>query len=444
MQIDEKVEAEFLASILQNQGAVDSEILNHVEPGYFTVSAYQWIVKILKQRQWKPIAEAYLDQELMSVMDDQKRIQYRTQISRLFKLELTFVEDASKKFKEYIAYCIVNATVRSSVEGFSRSGRIDFLLSDIGEGLSNASSIIEGKTLEVVDYANEYRNRQNKRKKIRDNPNLNPRLLSGIPGLDEQFIIKAPMIIDFMAPFKRYKSIVLNAMGDAFMLQGFNVIHVTFENSIELTSNRYDSMFSGLNYERISNMLITPEEKEMLDRMFEWMKSWNNRLKIIKGIPKVTTVKDIEEKLYRIMDKENWAPDAGIWDYLNLIKPSVDHREERLGQGQSVWDLKNHAERLNIPIIEASQANMEGVKSERLESSHRGKSIDISQGIDLSIAIDQTKKEKEDGIIVLSPLFAREFEIIIPEIILDADISKMQISKSIYRLWDHAARIHGY
>ncbi len=444
MILDDKIELEFLASILQGKNIVEMDVLKRVEPGYFSIPAFQWVVGILKDRNWKSIPKGYLDQELINVSEEQKRIQYKSQVSNLYNIELTFVEDASKKFREYISYCIMNAAMVASMEGYNRSGRVNFLLSDINEGLFVANEVLEDSILKVVDYATSYDDRQSERRRIRNNPDLNPRLLTGIPGIDEQFRIKAPMIVDFIAPFKRYKSIFLNAMGYAFLLQGFNVAHITYENTIELTSDRYDSMFSGLNYNRVSNLIIDQSEKDMMDRMFEWMRSWNNRLKIIKCIPKITTVQEVEDKLKRIADKEGFMPDVEVWDYLNLIFPSRGYKEERLEQGQVVWDLKNHADKFNTAIIEASQTNMEGVKSERIDSSHRGKSIDISQGINLSIAIDQTSKEKEDGIVVLSPLFSRESEITIPEVVLDMDLPRMQISRSLYTLWEHALRVNPY
>jgi hypothetical protein len=442
MQIDEKVELEFLASIVQGQSIVEPDVLKRIEPGHFTVGAYQWMVDVLKKRDWRPVAAGYLDQELTTITDQQKSYQYKSQLSRLYTTELTFKEDASSKFREYVAYCVANASVRAAFKNFGNSSRVDFLLDDLGKGVSEARDVVELDALNLVDYTARYKNRMEVRKQFRDNPSLNPRLLTGIPGLDEQFKIKAPMVVDFMAPFKRYKSIFLNAMGFAGTLQGMNVLHVTYENSVDLTEDRYDSMFSGLNYERISNMLITEEERDWLDRMFTWMNSWDNRLKIVKGVPHSTKVKDVEDKLLKYKEREGWVPDVEVWDYLNLINPSINFREERLRQGQAVWDLKNHADLFQVPIIEASQANMEGVKSDRLDMSHRGKSIDISQGINLSIAIDQTEKEKAEGIVVLSPLMSRESEIRIPEIILDADIARMQISRSMYKLWEHAAKIH--
>jgi hypothetical protein len=60
--------------------------------------------------------------------------------------------------------------------------------------------------------------------------------------------------------------------------------------------------------------------------------------------------------------------------------------------------------------------------------------------MDISIAIDQTKKERQEGILVLSPQFARNADITIPEIILDTDIPHMQIDPCLYRLWEKAMK----
>ena len=208
--------------------------------------------------------------------------------------------------------------------------------------------------------------------------------------------------------------------------------------------DRYDSMFSELNYDRVSRMLITKEEKDALDRTFEWMKTWGNRLKVVKATAEVTKVSDIEEIVDRYAETENWVPDAGVWDYLNIIAPSKEYREERRAQKQIAWDLKRHAEKYNIPVFEGSQSNMEGATVERQGVQHRGKSVDISQALDLSIAIDQSPDEKDEGIIVLSPKFIRGGAITIPEVILDSDLPRMVISRELHRLWEHAVRINPF
>lgn len=442
--LDIEVESEFLSAILQNHRSISKSLLKSVEPEYFSIDSYKWLVERLVERNWEPFASGMLDQLLIDIEDQEVSNKYKGQIYLLFSRNLTFVSDAEQKFKMFVAYSKINSGITKSYEGFGRSRRIDLLLNEVIQSASDAKIIIEDGGLMVRDLAADYVNRQTRRRNVRDNPNMSPRILTGIPGMDEQFIIKAPMLIDFLAPFKRFKSIMLNAFSFAPLLQGFNVAHMTYENSYELTSDRYDSMFSGINYERISNLLITKEEKVIIDKMWEWINSWNSRIKIIKCISQNTTVQEVEDKLKRLQDEDEFYADVEVWDYLNIIGPSKRFREERHDQKQIVWDLKGHADKFNVVQITASQANMEGAGADRLKLGHRGKSIDISQGIDIQIAIDQTDKEKEDGILVLSPMFSRNSRITIPEIILDTDIPRMQIDPCMYKLWDYAARINPF
>jgi len=445
LKIDVNIEAEFLAAVVQKPGLVDPDVLAVVEPEHFQIPSYKWLVKLLKERKWKPLVWDFLDQEMLSVKDPEELVKYRAQMWHLYTRPLTFLEDASAKFRAYISFCIINSTSRAAFEGFSQTSRVDYLLEALGKGVLEARNVIQGRKLRVVDYVDNYPERMSRRRVSRDNPNLNPRLMTGIRGLDVQFVIKAPMVCDFIAPFKRYKSIFLNAMGYALLLQGFNVLHVTYENSEEMTMGRYDAMFSELNYQRISNLLLTQEEKDNLDRTFSWMKTWSNRLKIVKATAEETTVAEVEVEVERFRDQEGWSPDVEIWDYLNIIAPSVRFKgEERREQKQIVWDLKRHAEKFNVAIFEASQANMAGVKADRLSLEHRGLSIDISRALDLCIAIDQTDDERDEGIIILSPQFARDGSITIPEIVLDADLARMSISRELHRLWEHAAKINPY
>ena len=445
MHIDVKVEAEFLAAILQDTKNIGRDVLHSVEEGYFSVDSYKWLVGQLKKQNWKPIPFDYVDQLLLDAFDDlDKRELYRSQLYFLYTKDLTFVEEAEKKFKTFIAWSLMKATVKTSFDGFDRSSRIDFFLKELQDGYIKAKSIVSEKNIDIVDYASHYEERMAKRKAERDNPAVNPIIMTGIPGLDEQFQIRAPMIVDFLAPFKRYKSIVLNSMGFVSLLQGFNVLHVVYENTIELTENRYDALFGNISYNRVSNLAISQEEKEALDRMFVQMKNWGSRLKILKCIPQQTTILELEEEIELLKHREGFVPDVVVLDYMNIVKPSTGVHEERLQQQKIVWDIKHMADYYNIPVFTASQAKMEANKVERMDVTHRGKSIDISQGINLSIALDQTKEEREEGILVMSPLFSREGDITIPEIVLETDLSKMLICHSHREMWKFAMKVHGY
>ena len=430
MRITAKIESEFLASLLKRSVALDFAILDYVDPGYFSVDSYKWLVKKLKERQWAPLAFDFVDQLLLEdIKDDEKRNVFRNQIWELFVRDLTFEDDAVAKFKAFIAYSVVKSEVKSSFDGFERSSRVDFMIDQLGKAVKDASDVIRNETFEHSDYAANYDNRVQERKQNRDHPELNPIVRFGIEGLDMQFEIKGPMIIDFFAPFKRYKSIALNHMGFASLVQGFNVLHVVYENTIDLTESRYDALFSQLSYDRVTSLALNQDEKDTMDRLFGWINLWPSRLKILKCVPKKTTIDEVVEFIEKLRVRENFVPDVIIIDYLNIVAPSVWDKEERLRQGTVVWDMKRMADKYNAPVFTASQAKMEAVKAERLDQSHRGKSIDISQSVNLSIALDQTPEEREEGILVFSPMFSRENPIIVPEVVVDTQLDKMQICR---------------
>ena len=166
MQIDVKVEAEFLASLLQGSNVVEPDVLRFVEPEYFQVESYQWLVKILKERGWKPLVFEFLDQELLSLDGDETREKYRNQLYALYVRELSFAADAADKFRAYVSFCVANAKVRGAFEGFARTDRIDFLLDEIGEAVVEAKDVIRVNALPVVDLAQSYAQRQNLRQHL--------------------------------------------------------------------------------------------------------------------------------------------------------------------------------------------------------------------------------------------------------------------------------------
>jgi len=439
-----QVELEFLAAIVQGSSQLDTYILEYVEPGYFAVESYKWLVKQLAERSWKPFPIGFLSQLLLESFpnDSDKRDLYYIQLEQVFNKSLEFVEEAESKFRTFISFNLIKVASKNAFDNFERSGRIDYLLDEISERAKDAKNVITKDRVKIVDYAENYEDRMAQRREIRDNPDISPIIKTGIPGLDSQFQIRAPQLVDFLAPFKRYKSIILNTMGFSSLMQGYNVLHLMYENTIGMTAGRYDSLFSTLSYDRLSDLAITSEEKDKIDNLFLWVNSWSSRLKLLKCIPKRTTILEVEEEIEKLKFRENFTPDVIILDYLNIVKSSIKEKEERLQQQIILWDIKNMAEKYNVPIFTASQANMGANKVARMDNTHRGKSIDISQGLDLSIAIDQTPEEREDGFVVLSPLFSRWSKIEIEEVVCETDLNRMSICKSFREIWDIANRVH--
>ena len=139
-----------------------------------------------------------------------------------------------------------------------------------------------------------------------------------------------PAVSDHYAESYLVRSLGFVLPDDVSLLQGFNVLHVVYENTIELTENRYDALFGNINYNRISNLAISSDEKAAFDYMFGQIKTWGSRLKILKCIPQQTTILELEEEIELLKYREGFMPDVVVLDYLNIVKPSSMDREERL------------------------------------------------------------------------------------------------------------------
>lgn len=450
------IEAEILACIVRGLYK-DHFVLSKLDEGFFVTDAYKWLISLLKSRSWSAIEWEYLDAEICRQLKDSpdKLELYRNQLYSLYSREISFQKDADKIFKEFVSFSIMKAGTKNSFDSYNRSNRIDYFLKEMGETVATARTIIDGGGLKTYDYADGFQRRMEERLYYRDNVDAKPVIKTGIELLDSQLEVMGPMIVNFLAPAKRYKSITLNSCGFAAILQGYNVVHFVFENSIDLTENRYDALFNNINYNRLKSAAISESEKAIFDDRMNWVKSWKSRLKIVECIPKTTTIKNLSDWVEKWRELEGFIPDCFVIDYANIVKPSVSQKEgERADQEKVFWDIKELVKIYNIPCFTATQSNQEGNKAMRVEAkkdgggkgrldtTHQGKSIGISQAVDATIGLNQTEAEAADNMLVLNILLARDVHVTNPEIVLDCDITRMTISRDLQHLWDIAKKVH--
>lgn len=453
--IDPDTEAQLLAAYAQNNvELLRSGLLTDLNPSQFSVPIYQWFVEHVLQKQEDPPPWPILHEKLVAEIRKPEELeQYTMVLKRLYELPVTWAEESIGSFRKFIAFQTASSATRTCFEGYARTRNVDLSLRSLQKGIDDAMRVLDGHQLQVVDYAESWKEREGQRKVRRDNPDAYGRLRMGIARFDAQVKMEAGTVTNFLAPAKRHKSIILASLAYAGILQGFNVALVVVENTVELTTSRLDAMFLQLNYNRVCSYLKTKEEKAYADAVFARINSWPQRLKIIKGEPQQTGTLEVARELRIYEEREGFVPDVEIYDYLNIMRPSTKvggGRDDWQTQTQLVWDLQARAKQKSHPriVVTASQTNVAGLATDKegkpvkVQSQHQGRAIGITQGVDATVAIDlEPGRVDELGItipptIILSLLYMRDGAITDPEIRCVSEIDRMCLEREQRRLWN--------
>lgn len=287
----------------------------------------------------------------------------------------------------------------------------------------------------VWDYADTFLLREEKRKFLMENPQFVKRLKLGIKELDEQIVIEPGMLVGFLAPYKRYKSITLTNVGYVALLQGYSVFHIHYEGRKQMWEARYDSRFTGIDYRRLIDYLRTEDEHKRIQEVYQKISSWKNRLKLAQGIYKKTNALDIKTMIQDIEANEGIRIDVIIVDYANIAGSvrKVSSNDDWQVQEAVAWDLIGLASEPNNErfVITAFQSKSSGVDVESLKRGDFGRSIGIPQALDVAIAINQTEEERREGVLRFSPLLLRDGEIKKSHVKVETELWKMNIAKEI-------------
>jgi len=189
-----------------------------------------------------------------------------------------------------------------------------------------------------------------------------------------------------LGAYKRYKSIMLHHCGFAALLQGYNVLHVSYENTLQQVGDRYDSRFTGVEYKRMVRNLITNEEAEGMDLVFEKLDKLSNRLKIQLCKPYKDTVNVTDTAIDKLRGT-GWNPDLILFDYMNLV--SCDRRldDDYKRIELACWDMQELSKVRDVIVISACQAQKGAEDQESLKGSDTAGSVGILRAADNQIAI---------------------------------------------------------
>ena len=251
------------------------------------------------------------------------------------------------------------------------------------------------------------------------------RLLTGIGRLDEQLKMVDKTLTLFLAPFKRYKSIILSNVSGLGLAQNLSTFHVHFEGNSNMWSTRLDACIAGVEKKRLYADM-TDTERERYRKAWAHIAKRNINFYNMEATQYKTGVVEIEHELDRLAQQGKHFQ-LIVVDYLNLLKPSNGKKnmEDPQMQELNTWDLVNLSKRGYI-VVSAAQSKGKALEKENLSASDYGRSVGIMQAATNVVGVNQNPTEHEQGVIRLMPLALRDGEINTKD--------KMSVVMSLWRM----------
>ena len=183
------------------------------------------------------------------------------------------------------------------------------------------------------------------------------------------------------------KSWSLVALGAYAVQAGFNVIHYTLELGESYVGRRYDSYFTQIPVNKITQHKDKVEEATSL---------LPGNL-IIKEYPMgKASISTVEAHIKKCIDLD-FKPDLIIIDYVDLLSSKRNNRERKDEIDDIYTSTKGLARELKLPIWSVSQVNRAGAKDSIIEGDKAAGSYDKMMIADFAISLSRQKKDKVNG-----------------------------------------------
>lgn len=264
-----------------------------------------------------------------------------------------------------------------------------------------------------IDY---FAESQTRLEKMLDQPQRTPTMWTDFDNLLNGGLARTEMIL-FSANSGGGKSITLANLAENFLLQGFNVLYLSFELSEEMIAQRFDTMFTGVP--------TVAWRSKYLDIIKTLGNVEPNVGKLtIKRMSTGTNANAIRAYLKEFELTKGYVPDMIIADYLDIMGPN-----EKVGADNVSEKDKQVAEQFRDILFDynmfgatASQQNRSAIDAQELNHSHIAGGLTKVNTVDVYVSIIMTPTMKASGEIGFAFLKTR---------------SSDGVGKTIYLRWDN-------
>jgi replicative DNA helicase len=193
----------------------------------------------------------------------------------------------------------------------------------------------------------------------------------------------------WMGAAKSGKSQALLHSAAAAILGNKNVLFVSLENSLEVTTDRFDAHITGIPVNMLEHQANDVERKLLQHRQ-------NNRLgKLhIEEFPIGTWRPMDADRLIQRYKANGVIFDELVVDYLDIMRPNHKSKDP-IEDSKSVWmDMRAIAQREHVAIVTATQTNRGGFKAVVADATHVADDINKIRIADLVISINRDENDR--------------------------------------------------
>ena len=363
-----------LHSLLKNK-KFTLNIRDVIMPSYFENEAHKWIVREALQYFDKFHANPTLDFlkiEVKKLDNEVLKIAIVEQLKEIYKLTNDDQEYVEGEFSSFCKNQSLKDALLKSVDLLA-GGMFD----DIRFTIDNALKAGQDK-----DIGHEYLKDIESRYKEEDRkviptpwPIINDKLMGGLGGGDFGLIFGSP---------GGGKSWTMVALGAHAVKLGLNVVHYTLELSEGYVGKRYDAHFVK---EPVNTIHV---HKEKINKYLENLKG---TLTIKEYAPGQASINTIEGHIQKITDL-GYPPDMVIIDYVDLLKSTLNSKDEKDKLDNTYISTKALARTLNIPVWSVSQVNRAGARDEVVEGDKAAGSYNKLMITDFCMSLSRLPQDK--------------------------------------------------
>lgn len=344
---------------------------------YKTVPSLTSLMTLIKHAISKKIIRS-------DMVDDVKDV-----VKSLMKADVSDRDYVVDEVAEFARHQAIIAAMEKSVDYLDRR---DFEAIDVA--MSKALRVAANEDNDGHDFGAELAARTERRKDVASGKII-PTISSGFRVMDDAlpgggFARKELAVL--LGPAKRGKSFgLMNFAVNAF-LAGRNVLMVTLENSIEITTDRMDAYVSSSKTNDILDNIIDVETAVEAK-----IAKTNGCLKLHEYATGSFAPKDLKRLIERYRSK-GVIFDMIVVDYWDIMAPDMRYRDDKISESASIGvGLRAIAKEENAAVVTAVQSNREGYKAHTATADTVAEDFNKVRLADVFFSINADEDEKAAG-----------------------------------------------